>query len=136
MSIQFGRWNFDGEPVEPAYLEKVEALIAPYGPDGRGCYAQDHVAMMYRSFHTTHESRRETQPFISPSGAITTWDGRLDNRSELIGELRETVGTGSTDLEIVAASLERWGTYSFKRFIGDWALATWNPKTRLLVLAK
>ncbi len=32
MSVQFGRWNIDGKPVDRNYLEKVKPVIAPYGP--------------------------------------------------------------------------------------------------------
>jgi asparagine synthase (glutamine-hydrolysing) len=42
----------------------------------------------------------------------------------------------STDLEIVAAGYQRWGTNAFAKLIGDWALSIWNPEDRLLMLAK
>ena len=41
MSVQFGRWNFDGKPVDRDYLEKVKPVIAPYGPDDGGSYRED-----------------------------------------------------------------------------------------------
>src|ERR1700732_2413300 len=116
MSIQFGRWNLDGKPVEPLYLDRVESIIAPYGPDGRGCFAQDHVAILYRAFHTTKESRREKQPHMSPSGAVITWDGRLDNHAELISELSDYLTNGSTDVAIVAMAFEKWGANCFTKF--------------------
>jgi asparagine synthetase B (glutamine-hydrolysing) len=42
----------------------------------------------------------------------------------------------STDLQIVDAALERWGTNAFAALIGDWAVSVWNPKDQSLVLAK
>jgi len=87
MSVQFGRWNFDGKPVDRDYLEKVSPLIAPYGPDGAGAYSKGNISILYRPFHSTKESRRESQPHVASSGVILTWDGRLDNRAELIGQL-------------------------------------------------
>lgn len=39
MSVQFGRWSFDGEPPEPGYLEKAAGMLAPYGPDGGSAYS-------------------------------------------------------------------------------------------------
>src|SRR6266404_4846704 len=132
MSVQFGRWNFDGQPTAPDYIEKVSTALAPYGPDSNESYSESGVNVLYRAFYTTKESRLETQPHISSSGAIITWDGRLDNRAELLPDLGETISVDSTDLEIVAAALELWGVDCFKRLIGDWALATWNPRTRAL----
>ena len=98
MSVQFGRWNFEGQPPTPEYIEKVSAALAPYGPDSDGSYSNGGIRILYRAFHTTKESRRERQPHISPSGAVITWDGRLDNRTELISELRDSLDPDSTDV--------------------------------------
>jgi asparagine synthase (glutamine-hydrolysing) len=136
MSVQFGRWNFDGKPVDRDYLEKVKASIAPYGPDDVGSYSKNNISILYHAFHTTKESHRETQPHVTASGAILTWDGRLDNRADLIHPLRDFVTASSTDAEIVAAAFEYWGSDCFAMLIGDWALSLWDPHTRSLVLAK
>jgi asparagine synthase (glutamine-hydrolysing) len=135
VSAQFGKCNFDGKPVDPHDLDEVRPVLAPYGPDGEGFICKDNLGILYRAFHTTKESRREIQPHVAKSGAVITWDGRLDNREDLI----EKLGEGSphfTDLEIVAAAYERWGTNAFAEMVGDWALSIWNPKDQSLVLAK
>jgi len=136
MSVQFGRWNFEGQPSAPDYIEKVSATLAPYGPDSNESYSKGGVTILYRAFHTTKESRREKQPHISSSGAVITWDGRLDNRAELIGELSDSLTNGSTDVAIVAMAFEKWGANCFAKLIGDWALSIWNPGNRSLILAK
>lgn len=136
MSVQFGRWNIDGAPVDQDYLAKAGEMLAPYGPDGGTVYIKDNVGILYRAFHTTKESRQETQPLVTPSGAVLCWDGRLDNREGLVRELRGTVTSGSTDLAIVAAAYEMWGTKCFAKLIGDWALSVCDPTTRSLLLAK
>jgi asparagine synthase (glutamine-hydrolysing) len=136
VSVQFGRWNFDGRPADTEYLAKAEGMVAPYGPDGGGMYIKDGVGILFRAFHTTKESWSEAQPYITHSSVVITWDGRLDNRAEIIRELRDIQTTASTDVSIVAASYERWGTGCFAKLIGDWALSIWNPKDRSLILAK
>jgi asparagine synthase (glutamine-hydrolysing) len=136
MSVQFGRWNFDGKPVDREYLEKAKASIAPYGPDDAGSFTRNNISILYHAFHTTKESRRETQPFLTSSGAILTWDGRLDSRADLIRQLRDVVTAASTDVAIVAAAYETWGGDCFGMLIGDWALSLWDPYTRSLILAK
>src|SRR6266702_4151976 len=136
MSVQFGRWSFEGQSPSPDYIEKVSATLAPYGPDSNEAYAKGGVNILYRAFHTTNESHRETQPHVCLSGAVITWDGRLDNRVELIGELRDPLTVSSTDVAIVAAAYEKWGTDCFAKLIGDWALSLSNPINRSLVLAK
>jgi len=136
MSVQFGRWNFDGKPVERNYLGKVNAVLAPYGPDGASSYSIENISIVYHAFHTTRESRRESQPHITASGAVITWDGRLDNREELIRESSDVLTAASTDVAIVDAAYERWGERCFAKLIGDWALSIWDPHTRSLTLAK
>jgi asparagine synthase (glutamine-hydrolysing) len=136
MSVQFGRWNFEGQPPAPDYIEKVSATLASYGPDGNESYSKGGVRILYRAFHTTKESRREKQPHISSSGAVITWNGRLDNRPELISELSDSLTNGSTDVAIVAMAFEKWGANCFAKLIGDWALSIWNPGNRSLILAK
>jgi asparagine synthase (glutamine-hydrolysing) len=136
MSVQFGRWNLYGKPVDPSYLAKVKPLIAPYGPDDEGAYATTNVSILYRAFHTTKESRRETQPYITQSGGVITWDGRLDNRAELIRRLRDTLAITATDVSIVAAAYDEWGANCFSKLVGDWALSIWDPKSLSLLLAK
>jgi asparagine synthase (glutamine-hydrolysing) len=136
MSVQFGRWNFEGQPPAPDYIGKVSATLAPYGPDGNESYAQGGIKILYRAFHTTKESRRETQPHISSSGAVITWDGRLDNRADLISKLGNTTSSYSTDVAIVSAAYEKWSTHCFAQLIGDWALSIWDLNDRSLILAK
>jgi asparagine synthase (glutamine-hydrolysing) len=136
MSVQFGLWNFDGKPADRAYLDKISPVLAPYGPDDRGIHLKDNIGILYNAFHTTSESRREAQPCSLASGIVLSWDGRLDNRSELIGLLTDVLATGSTDVEIVGAAYQRWGTDCLAKLLGDWALAIWNPHTRSVILAK
>src|SRR5579872_6397658 len=136
MSAQFGKCNFDGRPVDPKDLDEVRPVLAPYGPDGEGYICKDNFGIIYRAFHTTKESRKERQPHISPPGFVLTWDGRLDNRKELIAQLNDGLSCTSTDVEIVATAYQHWQTGSFAKLIGDCALTIWNSNERSLVLAK
>jgi asparagine synthase (glutamine-hydrolysing) len=136
MSVQFGRWNSSGQPLDPAYLAKVKSIIASYGPDGEGAYAIPNLCILYRAFHTTKESRVEMQPHVTASGRVLTWDGRLDNRVELIGQLGDVLTASATDISIVTAAYGQWGTDCFAKLIGDWALSIWDAKSRYLILAK
>jgi asparagine synthase (glutamine-hydrolysing) len=136
MSIQFGRWNFEDRPPAPDYVERVSAALAPYGPDSNESYSKGGINILYRAFHTTKESRREKQPRISPFGAVITWDGRLDNRADLISELRDSLRGDSTDVAIVAGAYEKWGANCLEKLLGDWALSIWNPRERSVLLAK
>ena len=136
MSVQFGRWNFDGKPVTEDYLQQVGSMLRSYGPDLAADYKKDHVAILYHAFHTTKESHYEIQPFHLASGAVLIWDGRLDNRESLISQLLKPLPADSPDVSIVTAAYEQWSTDCFAKLIGDWALAVWNPLEQSLTLAK
>jgi len=136
MSMQFGRWNFDGGSSAPDYLEKVQALLTQYAPDADSSYHDRGIHLLYRAFHTTAESAREIQPYGSPSGAVIAWDGRLDNREDLILELSNGLSYIEPDVAIAAAAYERWKTDCFRKLIGDWSISIWNPRTQILLLAK
>ncbi len=136
MSAQAGIWNFDGKPVDEAFLDKLASAIEQYGPDGGNTYINGSTAMTYRAFHTTLESRLERQPYVTARGNVITWDGRLDNRDELIPQLWEELKANQSDVAIVAAALDSWGTDCFRRILGDWAVSVWNPRQRELILAR
>jgi asparagine synthase (glutamine-hydrolysing) len=136
MSVQFGRWNFDGRPVNRDHIETAERLLAPYGPDDQGAYAATGIHILYRGLSTAKEASRESQPFPLKSGAVLTWDGRLDNRLEIISQLRDCLTTSSTDISIVAACYEESGVDCFAKLSGDWALSIWDTKAGCLLLAK
>jgi asparagine synthase (glutamine-hydrolysing) len=135
MSVQAGIWNFDGRPVDRKLLADFSESLKQQGPDGESCYADGSVALLYRPFHTTAESRREEQPHFSHRGFILTWDGRLDNRDELIADLRSELEREPADLSIVAAAFDRWEADCFRRIIGDWAVSIWKPQQHELIFA-
>jgi len=135
MSAQVGVWNFDGRPVDQVSIRKLTRSIEPYGPDGGDVYAQSSIAVVYRAFHTTLESCLEHQPYVSPRGSVVVWEGRLDNRDELIVQLRDEL-RDLTDVAIVATAFDRWERDCFHRLIGDWAISVWNPQSKELLLAR
>lgn len=84
------------------------------------------------------EDRREGQPWHGDSGAVSMFDGRLDNR----GELFELVGAGAglppdaSDGRLALALYERLGPSAADRLLGDFAWAVWEPRTQRLSLAR
>ena len=136
MSAQFGTCSLDGRPLNREDLDKVRRILAAYGPDDEASICQEDFLLLYRGFHTTKESHKERQPLRLASGAVLAWDGRLDNRTELLAHLGGEASSDATDVEIVAGLYGRHGNNSLARLIGDWALSVWNPKERSLVLAK
>jgi asparagine synthase (glutamine-hydrolysing) len=136
MSVQFGRWNFDGACGPQEYIAKVSGLVSSFAPDRAASYSAPDVDILFRFLDVTAESQSEIQPFVSPPGAVISWDGRLDNGADLHRELDNASSKNSSAVAIVAAAFERWGSECFAKFIGDWAVSIWNPRERSLLLAK
>ena len=136
MSAQAGIWNFDGKPVDRAFLEKLSSAINQGGSDSVDMYTDRSLGMVYRAFHTTPESRIEHQPYSSRRGNVITWDGRLDNRDELTNQLQVELATEQTDVAIVMAAYEKWGTDCFSKLIGDWAMCIWDRHQQQFLLAR
>lgn len=135
MSVQAGIWNFDGKPVDRILLSKFSEALRQQGTDGQFCYLEGSIALLYRPFHTTAESRRESQPYVSPRGFVITWDGRLDNGEELAADLGRDVKGDATDVDLFGTAFDRWESECFRRIIGDWAVSIWKPRERELIFA-
>jgi asparagine synthase (glutamine-hydrolysing) len=136
MSVQFGLWNFDQRSVAPKDIADIRSTLASYASEGILEYSVNGIQLLYLPFHVTPVSDLEEQPFLSTSGQVYLWDGRLDNRQELIGLLGAELRGNLTDVAIAAAALEAWGTPALAKLVGDWALSIWNPKERSVLLAK
>src|SRR5712691_8237316 len=109
MSVQAGIWNCDGRPVDPAFLRKLSLSVDKYGPHSDTAYVDSSLGMVYRAFNTTLESHRDCQPHVSSQGLVMTWDGRLDNREELIELFCRDLNREQTDVAIVAEVFDQCG---------------------------
>jgi asparagine synthase (glutamine-hydrolysing) len=85
----------------------------------------DGVALGCRAFWSTPEEKGERQPLLDPAGRCALlFDGRLDNREELVrelgleGEERTRISDAAVVLRFLAGG--RWE--ALERFIGPWAL--------------
>src|SRR5215210_8590322 len=90
MSAFAGILNFgpDAAPVDEYELRQLGSALDSRGPDGGHDLARRNIGMSYRAFHTNRESRLEVQPLVAAEGHMLTWNGRLDNRDNLIQQLK------------------------------------------------
>jgi asparagine synthase (glutamine-hydrolysing) len=136
MSALGGIYKYDGGVIDKRLLIALGRSLATMGPDAGGEYESRSLGMAYRAFWTNRESSREVQPLVSPTGRVLCWDGRLDNREEIIPQTRPLLGEGHTDADIVIAAYTRWGIEFLPKLIGDFALALWDPESANLLLAR
>jgi asparagine synthase (glutamine-hydrolysing) len=136
MSAIGGIIGLNGASINVDQLLKLGKGLSTYGPDGGMDVRRRSVAMVHRAFHTNRESRNEKQPLVDTAGHVLAWDGRLDNRRELLRLLSDEVGDENTDAAIVLGAFKKWGIDFPQRLIGDFALSLWDPKSQTLFLAR
>jgi asparagine synthase (glutamine-hydrolysing) len=132
MSAQAGTWYFDERPVPRHIVEWTGHQLDPLGPDGSGAHVEPGLFMVHRALHVTLEDRAEQQPYRARD-FVLTWDGRLDNRADLLLQLGAAAST--SDVELVVRGYEKWGLDALPRLIGDWSCAIWDRTSRRVHLA-
>jgi asparagine synthase (glutamine-hydrolysing) len=71
-----------------------------------------------------------------PPGLVATFDGRIDNRDELLRRLGTPPPDVPDDAQLAVAVFERWGIDGLRWILGDWGLAVWDKANRALHLAR
>jgi asparagine synthase (glutamine-hydrolysing) len=130
------RWFDEGRPATIADVRPLLARLAHRGPDGLCAASSGPAVMGVAQSITTPEARRERQPLTTESGLTVAFDGRLDNRDELLRALRVPATDGLADIDIVAAAWNSWGPDALPRMLGDFAVAVWDGIDRRLWLAR
>jgi asparagine synthase (glutamine-hydrolysing) len=135
MSGHAGIYYYDRRPLDRSLGERLGAGLSRQGPDGGSERFGDGLLMVYRAFRVEPESYLETQPYVSPRGNWMTWDGRLDNRDDLLLLVKDQLEDDTTDVALAMAAYEKWGEPGFNRLIGDWSLALWDKANESAILA-
>jgi asparagine synthase (glutamine-hydrolysing) len=139
MSALAGLWNFDGKPGAREGCARMLASQAMYARDGTAQWDGDSIALGRGLYRTLPEDIQDRQPIEGARGRrVLVADLRLDNREELIGDLRLSIERAGTmaDAEILFAAWGRWGVACLDRLVGDYAFAVWDADHRQLILAR
>lgn len=94
---------------------------------------------MITALETTITKTRLNEPYKPVDGAkpscVLHWDGRLDNRYDLLALLADLLRDDTSNSAIALAAYERWGTDGFVHLIGDWSVVIRDHANRAIVLA-
>jgi asparagine synthase (glutamine-hydrolysing) len=66
---------------------------------------------------------------------VLLWDGRLDNRSDLLLRLQDSLQGDTSNAAMALAAYKRWGSDGFVHLIGDWSLVIRDHAKRAVILA-
>ena len=117
------------------------ATLDRRGPDSEGIWRDGHAAQMIRRLAVIDPAGGE-QPMVATEDgravAVLNYSGEVFNFVQLRDELRgygHTFRTAS-DTEVVLRAYQQWGTDCAEHFVGMFAFAVWDVRTRELVLIR
>ena len=113
--------------------------VARRGPDGRGAWSLDRVALAHRRLKVIDLSDRAAQPLVDADlGLVVAFNGCIYNHRELRREL-EADGLrffSTSDTEVIAKAWHRWGEACVDRFAGMFAFAVAERDTGRVALVR
>jgi asparagine synthase (glutamine-hydrolysing) len=117
-------------------VARMMAAAPHRGPDGAGTWSDGAVALGHQMLRAT--SRNDPpQPVVDRSIArAITFDGRLDNRDQLLHELSGHDRLSGDDASLVLSAYDAWGPACASRLLGDFAFALWDSRTRSVFCAR
>lgn len=138
MSAIFGIFYLDDQLVREDDIQKMSQILSHRGFDASNTWCDRHVALGHRMLWTTPESLVEKLPATSLEGnLIITADARIDNRDELISQLRlANTAEIVTDSQIILAAYQKWGSACIERLIGDFAFVICDRLNHQLFCAR
>src|SRR5262249_48431372 len=128
----------DGRPVETSLLDTMARAAPHSGLDSPHIWRDGPAGMVRFALATTPEAVGESQPYVDQqTGLVITFDGRVDNREELLDLLSaDSLQRSGPDCAIVLQAIARFGEGFLDRLIGDYAFAIWSPAKRRLFCAR
>lgn len=129
-----GIYLMNGENPDPRALEALSLHQSQIGPDGKYTSSDGPVALLYRPFRTQPSCAGEDQVYRSIEGDVLIWNGRLDNRDEIVRLLEISTEKGPPPAELIYLAIRRWGFWALAKVLGDFSLVLWQPAQRRLIL--
>jgi asparagine synthase (glutamine-hydrolysing) len=130
--------NLDGSAVSRVEVERMAGALKPYGRDQQKILLRGPVAFVSCVHFLTPEDLFERQPVLIANRFIMSFDGRIDNRSELGDALQLSKGElhATPDGLIASRLFDRWGEEAFQRIVGEFALIVMDLQKGALICAR
>ncbi len=130
MSKLFGIYHFDTRPTSAEDENRMRTAL-----DGPGCFTPQTCRQpgLILGWAAGSEAANGLGLFQSSDRSVCLWDGRIDNRKELLGGAG--FGAGISDAALVLSIYRKNGVDGLRDVVGDWSLAIWDAIRREIVLA-
>ena len=121
-------------------IDVMTDSLAHGGPDDRGVWNDETVALGHRRLSIIDLSPLGHQPMLSPSGRyVIAFNGEIYNFKVLRADLEQKGAQfkGHSDTEVILAAVETWGfDETLQKLNGMFAIALWDRQDKKLYLAR
>ena len=130
--------HLDGRPVSREEVERMARALSGTGATIQQKKIAGSAGFLFAGYHFLPEDRYQRQPVELPDGRVFLSAVRLDNREELVADLRldKDAAREMADSAIAARAWQKWDVDGLIRWIGPHASACWDPNKRSLILAR
>jgi asparagine synthase (glutamine-hydrolysing) len=132
-----GIYRFDGAPVSPAAIERLDGAAQLLLPGRRSSWFGESIGFACASVQA--DNCAASAKLVNDAGrrCVLVFDGRLDNRKEVIAQLYRWGGGHETDdASLTLAAYDAWGDDCALRLVGDFAFALWDGVRRRLLCVR
>ncbi len=134
------RTNRDFSQLQESLPEAISSLIHR-GPDNMGLFFDEEagVGLGHRRLSVIDLSKAGRQPMSNDDGMVQiVYNGEMYNFKEVRKTLEGCSHSFSTetDTEVILKAYLEWGINCLNRFVGMFAFALWDKRSRLLFLAR
>ena len=146
MSAIFAMLSPEGTTSDQANIEQIFAGLAVYGKDSSRLDLSTNYAIGMHAHWLVPEDIGCEQPLALEScnsdarlnESLFVFDGRIDNRTELLARLGNTASASQSlsDPKLAKLWLQQYGLESLNEIVGPFALLIVNPLLRFLVAAR
>jgi asparagine synthase (glutamine-hydrolysing) len=134
MSGVFGIVDFAALRVEPGAFRQLAESAAYRAPAGIGYRFLGEAGLAYLALHP--EEGGLEQPLLDHRRRVCVlFDGRLDNRLDLIARLDPLGGSAASDARLLLAAYLEWGVECTDHLLGDFAFSVWDADRHSLLCA-
>lgn len=129
---------FRKSEIDKKKFEAMTDVISYRGPDDRGFYYDNGLAMGHRRLSIIDLSKDGHQPFEMVDGYVIIFNGEIYNYIELREDLEKSgyKFVTKTDTEVIVQSYIKWGTECVSHFNGMWAFVIYDKKKRVLFCSR
>lgn len=135
MSSQTGVFYFDLRPVPLRVEQELFNALSHSDKDARGKHVAPGLVLAHAATWIDNVAANERHPHTSSLGNTITFDGRLDNRPDLLLRLRDRLQGEHTACALALSAYEAWGVDGLVNLVGDWSIAVLEPATHSALLA-